>query len=205
MNTSVAFWKDAVNQQANAEDARLILVEATEAIPSSAELWIALARLETTHQQAKKVLNKARHEIPTSYEIWVAALKLQERMGDTNQVDIMRRAVQSLTQACVMQLSWERLVTAWTKTMIGRNCGCMMHDRASHEGSTKQREPSPPTPCEFLPIESPYGWLRPTWKSTKDPTKPCGSYWRTEDAVKACPHSQSEVLEVGNIYDPRHN
>ena len=102
MNTSVAFWKDAVNQQANAEDARLILVEATEAIPSSAELWIALARLETTHQQAKKVLNKARHEIPTSYEIWVAALKLQERMGDTNQVDIMRRAVQSLTQASAM-------------------------------------------------------------------------------------------------------
>ncbi|MCJ1266513.1 hypothetical protein MMC22_006398 [Lobaria immixta] len=96
MNTSVAFWKDAVNQQDNAEDARLILVEATEAIPSSAELWIALARLETTHQQAKKVLNKARLEIPTSYEIWVAALKLQERMGDTNQVDIMRRAASAM-------------------------------------------------------------------------------------------------------------
>ena len=97
MNTSVAFWKEAVNRQTNAEDARLTLVEATEAIPSSVDLWIALAQLGT-HLQAQKVLNKARQAIPTSHEIWVAALKLQEREGHTNQVDMMRRAVRSLTE-----------------------------------------------------------------------------------------------------------
>lgn len=51
-----------------------------ECCPTSVELWLALARLET-YENARKVLNKARENIPTDRQIWVTAAKLEEAHG----------------------------------------------------------------------------------------------------------------------------
>jgi len=75
---SVRLWKETVNLETNASDARILLSRAVEVIPLSVELWLALAHLETP-ENAKKVLNKARKAIPTSHEIWIAAGRLLEQ------------------------------------------------------------------------------------------------------------------------------
>lgn len=51
-----------------------------ECCPTSVELWLALARLET-YDNARKVLNKARENVPTDRQIWVTAAKLEEAHG----------------------------------------------------------------------------------------------------------------------------
>lgn len=71
-------WKETVNLEASASDARILLARAVEVIPQSVELWLALARLETP-EKAKAVLNKARKAVPTSHEIWIAAGRLLEQ------------------------------------------------------------------------------------------------------------------------------
>lgn len=75
---SVRLWKETVNLEDDPEDARILLTRAVEVIPTSVELWLTLARLETP-QNAKKVLNSARMRIPTSHEIWIAAGRLSEQ------------------------------------------------------------------------------------------------------------------------------
>lgn len=70
-------WKETVNLESSATDARILLSRAVEVIPLSVELWLALARLETP-DKARAVLNKARKAIPTSHEIWIAAGRLLE-------------------------------------------------------------------------------------------------------------------------------
>lgn len=75
---SVRLWKETVNLEESATDARVLLARATEVIPLSVELWLALARLETP-ANAKKVLNSARKAVPTSHEIWIAAGRLLEQ------------------------------------------------------------------------------------------------------------------------------
>lgn len=77
---SVRLWKETVNLEASAADARTLLSRAVEVIPLSVELWLALARLETP-DKAKAVLNKARKAIPTSHEIWIAAGRLLEQQA----------------------------------------------------------------------------------------------------------------------------
>ncbi|KAL1952612.1 hypothetical protein VTO42DRAFT_4684 [Malbranchea cinnamomea] len=98
---SVAIWKEAVNLEEDPADARLLLAKATEMIPLSVELWLALARLETP-ENAQKVLNAARKANPTSHEIWIAAARLQEQMGNADKINIMKRAVQALTNVSAM-------------------------------------------------------------------------------------------------------
>ena len=71
-------WKETVNLESSASDARILLSRAVEVIPQSVELWLALARLETP-DKAKAVLNKARKAVPTSHEIWIAAGRLLEQ------------------------------------------------------------------------------------------------------------------------------
>ncbi len=56
----------------------MLLTRAVEVIPTSVELWLTLARLETP-EKAKLVLNSARKRIPTSHEIWIAAGRLAEQ------------------------------------------------------------------------------------------------------------------------------
>lgn len=75
---SVRLWKETVNLESSAVDARILLSRAVEVIPQSVELWLALARLETP-DKAKAVLNKARKAVPTSHEIWIAAGRLLEQ------------------------------------------------------------------------------------------------------------------------------
>jgi pre-mRNA-processing factor 6 len=75
---SVRLWKETVNLESSATDARILLSRAVEVIPLSVELWLALARLEVP-ERAKVVLNKARKAIPTSHEIWIAAGRLLEQ------------------------------------------------------------------------------------------------------------------------------
>ena len=75
---SVCLRKETVNLESSASDARILLARAVEVIPLSVELWLALARLEST-DKAKAVLNKARKAVPTSHEIWIAAARLLEQ------------------------------------------------------------------------------------------------------------------------------
>ena len=75
---SVRLWKETVNLESSATDARILLSRAVEVIPLSVELWLALARLEVP-ERAKAVLNKARKAVPTSHEIWIAAGRLVEQ------------------------------------------------------------------------------------------------------------------------------
>ncbi|KAJ7507503.1 PRP1 splicing factor, N-terminal-domain-containing protein [Mycena galericulata] len=77
---SVRLWKETVNLESSAADARILLSRAVEVIPLSVELWLALARLETP-ERAKSVLNKARKAVPTSHEIWIAAGRLLEQQA----------------------------------------------------------------------------------------------------------------------------
>ena len=78
---SVRLWKETVNLESSAVDARILLSRAVEVIPQSVELWLTLARLETP-KQAKAVLNKARKAVPTSHEIWIAAGRLLEQEAE---------------------------------------------------------------------------------------------------------------------------
>jgi pre-mRNA-processing factor 6 len=75
---SVRLWKETVNLESSAADARILLARAVEVIPLSVELWLALARLETP-ARARGVLNKAREAVPTSHDIWIAAGRLLEQ------------------------------------------------------------------------------------------------------------------------------
>ena len=75
---SVRLWKETVNLESSATDARILLSRAVEVIPLSVELWLALARLEVP-ERAKAVLNRARKAVPTSHEIWIAAGRLLEQ------------------------------------------------------------------------------------------------------------------------------
>ncbi|KAG5221097.1 Pre-mRNA-processing factor [Salix suchowensis] len=83
---SVLLWKQTVNLETSAVDARILLSRAVEVIPLSVDLWLALARLETP-EKAKAVLNRARKSIPTSHEIWIAAARLLEQEADRLTVD----------------------------------------------------------------------------------------------------------------------
>ena len=80
---SVRLWKETVNLESSASDARILLARAVEVIPLSVELWLALARLEST-DKAKAVLNKARKAVPTSHEIWIAAARLLEQEASSS-------------------------------------------------------------------------------------------------------------------------
>jgi pre-mRNA-processing factor 6 len=68
------------------EDAKILLSRAVECCPTSVELWLALARLET-YENARKVLNKSRENIPTDRQIWITAAKLEEAIGNTTMVE----------------------------------------------------------------------------------------------------------------------
>jgi pre-mRNA-processing factor 6 len=59
------------------DEAKALLYKATESIPESGELWLALAKLET-YENARIVLNKAREHLPTDHTIWINAAKLEE-------------------------------------------------------------------------------------------------------------------------------
>ena len=73
------------------------MYKATESIPESGELWLALAKLET-YENARIVLNKAREHLPTDHTIWINAAKLEEAQGNTQQVEkIVSRAIKKLS------------------------------------------------------------------------------------------------------------
>ena len=80
---SVTLWKQTISLETSPTDARILLARAVEVLPHSIELWLALARLETT-ENARKVLNKARKAVPTSHEIWIAAARLVEQGAMTD-------------------------------------------------------------------------------------------------------------------------
>jgi pre-mRNA-processing factor 6 len=90
---SVRLWKETVNLESSATDARILLSRAVEVIPLSVELWLALARLETP-ERAKAVLNKARKAVPTSHEIWIAAGRLLEQEASASDKDDAEKAKQ---------------------------------------------------------------------------------------------------------------
>ena len=59
------------------DEAKGLLYKATESIPDSSDLWLALAKLET-YENARTVLNQAREQMPTDHTIWITAAKLEE-------------------------------------------------------------------------------------------------------------------------------
>lgn len=89
-------WKYAVELEEDHEDARILLSRAVECEPTSTELWLALARLET-YENARKVLNKAREMIKTDRQIWITAAKLEEAHNNNRMIEkIVERAIKSL-------------------------------------------------------------------------------------------------------------
>lgn len=94
----MVLWKYAVELEEDHEDARILLSRAVECEPTSTELWLALARLET-YENAKKVLNKARKIIGTDRQIWITAAKLEEANNKTDSIEkIIVRAIKSLKE-----------------------------------------------------------------------------------------------------------
>lgn len=88
-------------------------------VPTSVELWLTLARLETP-ENAKKVLNSAINKIPTSHEIWIAAGRLAEQsptaVGDVKMEDDSERIkklaaqVDKLMSAAVARLKKNQVI-----------------------------------------------------------------------------------------------
>lgn len=70
-----------------------------ECVPSSINMWLALAKLEV-YDKAKQILNKARRAIPNEITIWIHAAKLEEaQFPDTcgKQVEeLIERSVRAL-------------------------------------------------------------------------------------------------------------
>lgn len=94
----MVLWKYAVELEEDHEDARILLSRAVECEPTSTELWLALARLET-YVNAKKVLNKARKIIGTDRQIWITAAKLEEANSKDGMIEkIIERAIKSLRE-----------------------------------------------------------------------------------------------------------
>jgi pre-mRNA-processing factor 6 len=94
---SEALWKELVNLEEDPADACLLLRRATQLVPASIDLWVALARHEQPGE-AKKVLNKALKANPTSFELWISAARLEENLGTALQTSIMKKAVTWLEQ-----------------------------------------------------------------------------------------------------------
>lgn len=209
---SVAIWKEAVNLEEDPADARLLLAKATEVIPLSVELWLALARLETP-ENAQKVLNKARMAVPASSEVWIAAARLQEQMGETNKVNVMKRAVQSLARESAMLKREEWIAEAEKCEDEGAVLTCQaiiretlgygldedddrkevwMEDAKASIGRGKY-ETARAIYAYALQV---FGNKKSIWLATADLEKNHGtkeSLWQVlEKAVEACP--QSEVL-----------
>ena len=67
-----------------------------ECCPTSVELWLALAYLES-YKDARQVLNRARKNIPTERAIWIAAAKLEEAAGNVPCVALRFRPALNLT------------------------------------------------------------------------------------------------------------
>ena len=79
-----------------------MLSRAVECCPTSAELWLALARLET-YEKARQVLNKARKNIPTERNIWIAAAQLEEqnaRNNETSDPNLVKKLPKMLEKIC---------------------------------------------------------------------------------------------------------
>lgn len=59
-----------------------------ECVPTSIELWIALANLES-YEAAKVILNRAGKINPGNHMIWIHACKLEETKGNTQNIEII--------------------------------------------------------------------------------------------------------------------
>lgn len=136
---SVRLWKETVNLEDSAQDARILLSRAVEVIPLSVELWLALARLETP-AKAKSVLNKARKAVPTSHEIWIAAGRLLEQeasAGDKSEEQKQKEldSVDKTIEAGVRELRRHQVL--------------LTRDQWLKEAETCEKEESPRT-CEAI-------------------------------------------------------
>jgi pre-mRNA-processing factor 6 len=104
--SSITLWKAAIDLE-EAEDAKILLSVAVERV-NSAEMWLALARLET-YENARKVLNQARRALPAERAVWIAAAKLEESQHHGDMVEkIVDRSVKSLGRhdAVVTRKQW---------------------------------------------------------------------------------------------------
>jgi pre-mRNA-processing factor 6 len=140
---SVRLWKENVNLEDSPAEARILLARATELIPTSVELWLALARLETP-ERAKKVINQARKKVPTSHEIWIAAGRLieeQARVGlnedGTDKTDAQRAAeLEKVDQTLAMAVPQLRKHGA----MLTRDQWLTEAEKCESEGSLRTAE-----------------------------------------------------------------
>ncbi|CAE6418541.1 unnamed protein product [Rhizoctonia solani] len=140
---SVRLWKENVNLEDSPAEARILLARATELIPASVELWLALARLETP-ERAKKVINQARKKVPTSHEIWIAAGRLieeQARVGTnedgTDKTDAQRAAeLEKVDQTLAMAVPQLRKHGA----MLTRDQWLAEAEKCETEGSLRTAE-----------------------------------------------------------------
>eukprot|EP00824_Muranothrix_gubernata_P008289 TRINITY_DN20644_c0_g1_i1.p1 TRINITY_DN20644_c0_g1~~TRINITY_DN20644_c0_g1_i1.p1 ORF type:complete len:902 (-),score=169.07 TRINITY_DN20644_c0_g1_i1:931-3636(-) len=90
------------------ENAKNVLANAIKQIPSSVKIWIAAANLEADLISKKRVLRRGLEFIPNSVRLWKEAIELEEH-GDAR--IMLARAVECVPQSVDMWLALARLET----------------------------------------------------------------------------------------------
>lgn len=101
---------------------------ATECVPHSVEMWLALSRLES-YENAKVILNKAREKLPTEARIWIAACQLEESQGKTANLDkLMSKAVKRLRKSNVVipRSTWIKYALEAEDAAAPETCGSII-------------------------------------------------------------------------------
>ncbi|KAI9328374.1 PRP1 splicing factor, N-terminal-domain-containing protein [Obelidium mucronatum] len=91
------------------ENAKIILATAVRHIPTSVKIWLRAMSLETDVKAQKRVLRRALEFIPNSVKIWKAAVSLEEDPEDAK--ILLSRAVECVPLSTELWLALARLET----------------------------------------------------------------------------------------------
>ncbi|OQR95491.1 pre-mRNA-processing factor [Thraustotheca clavata] len=103
--------------------ARSIIAQGCESCPTSEDVWLEAARLQTP-ENAKKILANAVRHVPTSVKVWLAAAKLESSDDATKLV--LRRALEFIPNAVAI---WKAVIeledAEGARLMLGRAVECV--------------------------------------------------------------------------------
>ncbi|KDO29186.1 hypothetical protein SPRG_05428 [Saprolegnia parasitica CBS 223.65] len=103
--------------------ARSLIASGCEACPTSEDVWLEAARLQTP-ENAKKILATAVRHVPTSTKVWLAAAKL-EGSDDATKL-VLRRALEFIPGAVAIWKAVIELEDAdGARLMLGRAVECV--------------------------------------------------------------------------------
>ena len=100
-------WLEAARLHTPA-NAKVILARAVKVLPTSINLWLKAAGLETDVTAKKKVLRRALEFVPNSVKLWQAAIELEE---EEDARLLLTRAVECVPESVEMWLALAKLET----------------------------------------------------------------------------------------------